>query len=224
MGHLIGDLVVFPKGSACQAYFEYHETARHMSAQARFGSCPSGFKPRLFAYMQSLLHYDPLQRATLLNPYEQQVWTLDPVGTCNSDRCRAVNALYTEFRFQRCLIPLAVNILDRYCDIAGGWPVSTSILQSSMWLANTILKPERHLLLGVAVDKSMAMLVSKTIGFRLHADTVLSLLLSKKTMQDIDHDSVQRALLVEPKAALAVTVYFRQQEILLWQCPCSTCW
>lgn len=203
------------------AYLEVHKREQNFSNDRRFGRCPAGVTPALFAYMQSLLELDPKQRARLAPFAGSQASflprTLDPVSDrWNPDRTHMIDRLYRKQKDQPWLIPLAVNMLDRYCEAvaAGTWGtavrlVSPKIQAACMWLSYVMLTPTlmevRHN--NSHTNQAAIMHVARVLRFRLYADTCLSLLLLSHQHEDIDHDRIHKLLLVEARAQNARDLY-----------------
>lgn len=218
-GHLIR--VAAKDSQNRHAYLEVHKREQNFSNDRRFGRRPQGVTPALFAYMQSLLELDPKQRARLAPFAGSQASflprTLDPISDrWNPDRTHMIDRLYRKQKDQPWLIPLAVNMLDRYCEAvaAGTWgtavqPVSKKIQAACMWLSYVMLTPTLMEVRGnnSHTNRDVIMQVARVLRFRLYADTCLSLLLLNHQHQDIDHDRIHQLLLVEARAQNARELY-----------------
>lgn len=205
------DLVEMPQ--ECEqdphAYAAFHADAAKLTAHERFGSCPSGVPPDLFQHMQDLLEYDPSLRASLDHDGTYTAELQDPQRLhpdLKDERDETISWFYQTYWPQRAFIPLAINLMDRYCDVAG-WPASVVVLQSCMTLANTMLMPDTGHLQPTKPDKKAVMHVTRTLEFRLYADTLLSLLYVFRRPPFVDHERVQRALCISTSAWEGVHAY-----------------
>lgn len=205
------DLVDMPEAGLQNpaAYIEFHKVTSLLTPQQRFGDRPSDIAPELFEYMQALLMYDPTLRATLDHVQGYTAQVMDPLPLhpdLHDEREETINWFYQTYWPQRQLVPLAVNLMDRYSDIAG-WPASVTVLQSCMFLANSMLTPGISHMHPRKPDKKAVMHVARTLKFRLYADTVLSLLNVFWKPLFVDHECIQRALCTTTHAWDGVDAY-----------------
>lgn len=195
-----------------EAHAHVHARAKSQSLplNARFGDCPPGVSATLFTSMEQLLEYDPRRRAFVHSPSSiHLIQLLDPRPLRPAvfiERRGVVSWFYRTYNDQRPLIPLAINMLDRYCDTAG-WPVSESVRQSCMWLANCMLTPGVCQMRAFELDRNATMHVARTLAFRLYADTLLSLLFLVRGHKEINHGRVRQILCEETRASRGADLY-----------------
>lgn len=211
-------------GTHPKAYLELFERQKDWSSEQRFGTCPEGVAPALFAYMQSLLELDPKRRACLSHGKPPAVYLpriLDPVGgdRWNPERTYMIEKLYKLYWEERWLIPLAVNMLDRYCEAAAGdgvvQPVSRTTRAACMWLSRAMLTPDRRDKVE-GETRAEVMRVAGVLRFRLSVDTCLSLLVRNPQHAGVDHGRIQQVLQAEGGAQRAMELYLEQDS------ECST--